>query len=105
MAAISPCILRPASASPPASSPTWTAFRKVKPSTAIVAQRPAPEQVDGVTWMRQERATGRFARVLALPFPVDAEKVEAAYTNGVLKVTLPKIAAVKPRTIPVKVSE
>jgi len=72
---------------------------------AIHAQRPAPEKVEGVTWLRQERATGRFSRLIALPFPVDSEKVEATYTNGVLKVTLPKIAAVKPRTIPVKVSE
>ena len=72
---------------------------------AIRAQRPAPEKVEGVTWLRQERATGRFSRLIALPFPVDSEKVEATYTNGVLKVTLPKIAAVKPRTIPVKVSE
>ena len=72
---------------------------------AIHAQRPAPEKVEGVTWLRQERATGRFSRLIVLPFPVDAEKVEATYTNGVLKVTLPKIAAVRPRTIPVKVSE
>src|SRR5215211_4400808 len=72
---------------------------------AIHAQRPAPEKVEGVTWLRQERATGRFSRLIALPFPVDAEKVEATYNNGVLKVTLPKIAAVRPRTIPVKVSE
>ncbi|MBN9169803.1 MAG: Hsp20/alpha crystallin family protein [Microbacterium sp.] len=72
---------------------------------AIHAQRPAPEKVEGVTWLRRERASGRFSRVLALPFPVDSEKVEATYTNGVLKVTLPKSAAVKPRTIPVKVSE
>ena len=72
---------------------------------AIRAQRPAPAKVEGVTWLRQERAAGTFARVIGLPFPVDAEKVEATYNNGVLKVTLPKIAAVRPRTIPVKVSE
>ncbi len=71
----------------------------------VRAERPAPTPVEGVTWLRQERATGSFARVIGLPVPVDAEKVEAAYTNGVLKVTLPKIAAVKSRTVPIKVSE
>jgi HSP20 family protein len=71
----------------------------------IRAQRPAPAKAEGVTWMRQERASGNFARLIGLPFPVDAEKVEASYTNGVLKVTLPKIAAVKPRTVPVKIGE
>ena len=55
--------------------------------------------------LRHERPTGTFGRAFTLPFPVDSEKVEAAYNNGVLKVTLPKIAAVKPRTIPVKVGE
>jgi HSP20 family protein len=71
----------------------------------IRAQRPAPAKAEGVTWLRQERPAGNFARLIGLPFPVDAEKVEATYTNGVLKVTLPKITAVKPRTIPVKVGE
>lgn len=72
---------------------------------SIKAKRPAPAAADNVTWLRRERATGEFARVIPLPVPVDAEKVEATYTNGVLKVTLPKIAAVKPRTVPVTIGE
>jgi HSP20 family protein len=72
---------------------------------AIRAQRPAPAKAEGVTWLRQERPTGNFVRLIGLPFPVDADKVEATYTNGVLKVTLPKIASVKPRTVPVKIGE
>jgi HSP20 family protein len=71
----------------------------------IRAARPAAAKVEGATWLRAERATGNYARVIGLPVMVDAEKVEASYTNGVLKVTLPKIAAVKPRTVPVKVGE
>src|SRR5215213_7831349 len=67
----------------------------------IRAERPTPVKADGVTWLRHERSVGSFARVVPLPIPVDAEKVEATYVNGVLKVTLPKIAAVKPRTVPV----
>jgi HSP20 family protein len=74
-------------------------------TVTIKATRPAPAKVEGATWLRQERASGNFARVLALPVPVDAEKVEANYKDGVLKVTLPKIAAVRPRTVPVKVGE
>src|SRR6478736_3552819 len=45
---------------------------------SIKAQRPAPAAADGVTWLRQERPAGHFARALVLPLPVDAEKVEAS---------------------------
>lgn len=74
----------------------------------LKAARPAPaEPTSGEapkeTWLRKERVSGQFARVLALPTLVDAEKVEASYADGVLKVTLPKVAAVKPRTVPVKI--
>ena len=72
---------------------------------SIKAARPAPAKVEGVTWHRQERVAGTFARLITLPLPVDAEKVEASYNNGVLKVTLPKIPAVRPRTVPVKVGD
>lgn len=72
---------------------------------SIRAERPAPQKPEGTAWLRQERASGAYGRVIALPVPVDAEKVEASYVNGVLRVTLPKVAAVKPRTVPVKVGE
>jgi len=56
----------------------------------------------GVAWHRRERVFGTFARVIELPAPVDSEKVTAAFTNGVLKVTLPKVGVAKPRRIEVK---
>jgi HSP20 family protein len=71
----------------------------------IRAERAGSEKTEGVTWLRTERSAGTYARVISLPVLVDAEKVEANYSNGVLKVTLPKIAAVKPRSVPVKVGE
>ena len=57
---------------------------------------------DGVTHHRRERGTGPFSRVVRLPVPVDAEKVEAKLEHGVLLVTLPKAEAVRPRKIEVK---
>lgn len=51
---------------------------------------------------RRERESGSFERVIALPGPVDADKVEASYLNGVLKINLPKIEAKKPKPIAIK---
>jgi HSP20 family protein len=53
-------------------------------------------------WHRQERGTGAFVRVLTLPFTVDAEKVEARFENGVLRVQLAKHESAKARKITVK---
>lgn len=40
-----------------------------------------------------ERTVGVFQRSLRLPTPVDPEKVEARFDNGVLTITVPKSAA------------
>lgn len=61
-----------------------------------------PAELPQGTWHRQERGFGKFSRVLTLPAPVDADKVEARLTNGVLFVTLPKSASARPRQITVK---
>ena len=54
---------------------------------------------------RQERGFGNFVRVLALPFAVDADKVEARFENGVLQIKLAKHESAKPRKIHVKVAQ
>jgi HSP20 family protein len=53
---------------------------------------------------RRERAVGKFVRQVELPIDVDAEKVSAAYKNGLLRITLPKSEAAKPRQIAVQSS-
>lgn len=67
----------------------------------IQGERPAPN-FEGVSWIRQERPFGKFVRVVGLPTLVNAEQVEAKYENGVLRLTLPKHEAAKPRKIVVK---
>jgi HSP20 family protein len=67
----------------------------------IRGERTAPE-IAGATWVRQERPGGEYLREIDLPALVDADKVEAKYEQGVLKLTLPKHEAVKPRKIDVK---
>jgi HSP20 family protein len=52
--------------------------------------------------VRRERFTGHFSRTLRVNVPVDADKVEAVFKDGVLTVTLPKSEAALPRKIRVQ---
>ena len=54
---------------------------------------------------RIERRYGSFTRTFRLPSSVDAEKVEAGYDKGVLKITLAKRAEAKPKTIKIASAE
>jgi HSP20 family protein len=56
---------------------------------------------EGASYHRQERGTGEFNRVLRLPSEVDAAKVEATLTDGVLLIKLPKAESAKPKKIKV----
>jgi HSP20 family protein len=53
---------------------------------------------------RTERFFGRFQRTVNLPAAVAAEKVKAAYKDGVLTITLPKTEEAKPKHIDVSVN-
>ena len=52
--------------------------------------------------LRQERGSGTFVRAFTLPFRVDAEKVNAEYRRGILRVKLPRADEDKSRKINVK---
>lgn len=51
---------------------------------------------------RRERESGIFRRCFEFPVPVDAEKAEAVYRDGILHVRLPKAASHRPRQIAVQ---
>jgi HSP20 family protein len=61
-----------------------------------------PKSVKSEFVHRSERSTGQFARSLSLSVSVQSEKVQASYTNGVLKILLPKMEEAKPKQIQVK---
>ena len=50
-------------------------------------------------YYRQERGYGSFQRVFSLNVPIDRERAEAEFKDGILKVHLPKAAASLPRKI------
>jgi len=49
-----------------------------------------------------ERFNGAFRRVVSLPEDADAARVEAAYRDGVLKITIPKREVSKPQRVEVR---
>jgi HSP20 family protein len=53
---------------------------------------------------RVERHYGSFTRSFSLPNTIDAEKVQATYDKGILKVQLAKKAEAKPKQIKVNVN-
>lgn len=67
----------------------------------ISGERKAPESENG-TWLRNEIAYGSFTRSIELPDRVNVEKVNAEYSNGVLRITLPKSEEAKPREISIR---
>ncbi len=67
-------------------------------------KRRLPEDLQTEAIHRSERAAGKFVRSIELPMEIDPDQVEAAYQHGVLKVTLPKAAAAKPKQISVSVA-
>jgi len=53
------------------------------------------------TPVRQEYGVGDYRRSFQIGEGFDGSQIAAAYRNGVLTVRVPRLAAVRPRTIPV----
>lgn len=68
-------------------------------SVSVSGRRELPGEGDGVSYHRREREGGQFSRNIELPSEFDREKVEASYADGILTITLPRLAAAKPRQI------
>jgi HSP20 family protein len=54
------------------------------------------------TWRHIERGFGRFERSIRVPRGLDPDSVQAALTDGVLSVRIPKPASPQPHRVPIK---
>lgn len=70
----------------------------------ISGERKQEREVKDNEVLRSERLYGRFERQVGLTQPVVADKVKAAFKDGVLTVTLPKAAEAKPKSIDIATS-
>lgn len=73
----------------------------VEGSTVMIrGETKAPKEE--VTYLLQEQRYGPFARSVDLAIPVQADKAEAQFENGMLILTIPKAEEIKPKVIKVK---
>jgi HSP20 family protein len=59
----------------------------------------ADESIDRNQYLYRERRFGSFSRTLQLPVRVQGDGAEATFTDGVLRLAIPKAAEAKPRQI------
>ena len=71
----------------------------------VKGERKFSNEVKEENYHRIERAYGYFERNVPLPRKVDAEKVTASVSGGVLRIEMPKAEEAKPKQIPIKVEE
>jgi HSP20 family protein len=68
----------------------------------LAGERKLPDVGDGAIWHRRERAFGRFARAIRLPFVGSDDQVEARFSNGVLRIAVARPEQDRPRRIEIR---
>ncbi len=68
---------------------------------AVSGRRVLPVD-EGVQWLHQERLPFNYRRAFVLSDRIDTANISADYTDGVLKLTLPKAVQAKPRKIAIE---
>jgi HSP20 family protein len=77
---------------------------KFEDNTLIVSgERKFENKEDEKNYHHVERVYGSFIRKLTLPKDVDGQKITAAFKNGVLEISLPKVEEVKPKEIEISI--
>lgn len=62
------------------------------------------EEAKGATWYVHELGSGTYRRSVTLPFPIDANGVQASFQDGIVRILAPKAEHAKPRKITVSAS-
>lgn len=86
----------------PGVKPDELSISAVRNRVSLAGKRQLPREHERVSYHRKERPEGSFNRTVTLPTEVDAERVAARYTEGILTITLPKAEQAKPRQIAVR---
>jgi HSP20 family protein len=68
-----------------------------------IANAAASEEAKQATWYLHELPYGSFSRSLKLPWEIDMDAADATFQHGLLRLTLPKAEAERPKQIRVRV--
>ena len=69
---------------------------------ALRGSRNFEQRTDDGHYSRIERVSGKFVRTFSLPENVATDQINAKFKDGVLELTIPKIAKTEPRRIEVQ---
>jgi HSP20 family protein len=64
--------------------------------------RNVEQRKDDGNYSRVERVSGKFVRTFTLPDNVQSDAIKASFKDGVLQLTIPKVAKQEPRRIEVQ---
>jgi HSP20 family protein len=70
-------------------------------SLSISGERKIAVEEASARYHRRERDAGRFSRAIALPGDIEADKITAKMSDGILEIVVPKAEKAKPRQIAV----
>jgi len=86
----------------PGIDPSAIDISVVGKTLTLRGSRKPEEFKENESYHRRERWHGQFTKTIELPFDIDSGKVDAQYRKGILRITLPRAEADKPRKISVK---
>lgn len=78
---------------------------EVKDALLVVSGERKAQKLDESSRSYQGRKYGEFKHHFRLPKFIDTERIEANYSNGVLKVLLPKVEQAQPKKIEIQSKE
>lgn len=68
----------------------------------IAGKGEPPSRTKDMAVIRRERAGGEFEKSLRIPTKVEADEISASFTDGVLRIQLPKAEEAKPKSITIE---
>lgn len=64
----------------------------------IRGQKKSEEEIKEKDYYRREFSYGSFSRSIAMPVEIESDNAEAELKDGTLRITLPKVKAIKPKS-------